>query len=279
MKAMKQIAHIAIGIVLYCCVAARGQDELQGVFSNEAEEFKTATLMVHESGNATFHAAAAGVIGKWSYDKPSTTLTLDDGDPGSNKDSSIRFTFDAKNRTYTLLGDETEARVDSSRTLHYVTAPSLRLTLEAVYARYLQAIETEDAKLLLAVLPAARMTDLKRTFAVNGMTFPDDYFSIFKKFSPNMPPTAKLRFIGITESEGLANLVYIGDMNGYLRKTTSEKRFLIIQFEKESSGWKYGAITDPPLQLVPDLKAQLSAGVLDFLKNKPFSAEKIELRP
>lgn len=159
------------------------------------------------------------------------------------------------------------------------TIPPLRQTLEDVYSNYLRSIEIEDAKLLLSVLPAARIADMKRVFAANGMTFPNDYFSSFKKFSPTMPPTAKFRIIGVTESERYANLVYVGNMNGYLRKTTSEERFLVIQFEKDSDGWKYGVIIDPPLQLVPDLKAQLAAGTLDFMKAKPFSAERIELKP
>ncbi|NLB55331.1 MAG: hypothetical protein GX811_06120 [Lentisphaerae bacterium] len=120
-KTIKQIAYIAIGIALYCSVVARGQDELQGVFSNEAEGFNTVTLMVHENGDAYFHAAVAGVIGKWSYDKPSSILTFNYFYPGPNKDASMHFTFDSKKRTYTLTGDGTETSTYSSQTLHYVT--------------------------------------------------------------------------------------------------------------------------------------------------------------
>lgn len=118
---MKLKSRIAIGIILYCSLAAYGQEELHGVFSNEAEGFKTVTLMVHERGDAYFHAAVAGVIGKWSYDKPSSILTFDYFDPGPNKDSSVRFKFDAMKRTYTFVIDGTETTADSSRTLHYVT--------------------------------------------------------------------------------------------------------------------------------------------------------------
>lgn len=118
---MNRIAHIALGIFLYCLATARGQEEFHGVFSNEAEGFKTATLIVHESGDAYFHAAVAGVIGKWSYDKPSATLTFDYYDLGPNRDSSIKFTFDPKKRTYTFVSAVTETTTDSSKTLHYVT--------------------------------------------------------------------------------------------------------------------------------------------------------------
>lgn len=139
MKTMKQIAHIAIGIALYCSVTARGEEELRGVFSNEAEGFYTVTLMVHEGGDAYFHAAVAGVIGKWSYDKPSSILTFDYFDPGPNKDSSMRFKFDSKKRTYTLIGDGTETRTDSSKTLHYVT--------NAIPEQLIQAFKTYPEEL------------------------------------------------------------------------------------------------------------------------------------
>lgn len=118
---MKQIAHIALGIALYGAMTACGQEELQGVFSNQAEGFNLLTFMVHESGCAYFHAAVAGVIGKWSHDKTSAVLTFDSFDPGPNKDSAIRFKFDPAKRTYTLAGDGTEPRTDSAPTLHYLT--------------------------------------------------------------------------------------------------------------------------------------------------------------
>ncbi|MFA7235183.1 MAG: hypothetical protein WC076_13850 [Terrimicrobiaceae bacterium] len=118
---MKQIANIALGIFLYCSATARGQEELHGVFSNEAEGFKIVTFMVHESGYAYFHASVAGTIGEWSYDKPSSILTFECFDPGSKKDVTIKFTFDSKKRTYTFVGDQTTERTDSSKTLHYIT--------------------------------------------------------------------------------------------------------------------------------------------------------------
>lgn len=121
MKTIKQIANIAIGIFLFFSATVRGQDELHGVFSNEAEGFKIVTVMVHDSGYAYFHAAVAGAIGKWSYDKKVSILTLDYFDPGPNKDATIKFMFDPKKRIYTLVGDISETTADSSRTLHYVT--------------------------------------------------------------------------------------------------------------------------------------------------------------
>lgn len=156
---------------------------------------------------------------------------------------------------------------------------ALRDTLERVYSDYLGAVEREDARLLLAVLPSARIADLKRTFETNGKRFPDDYFSAMRTYAPKMPPTAKFQFLATTDSARYANLIYMGDMNGYLRRDTGERRFLIVQFEKENDGWKYGVVIDPPVSLVPDLERQLEVGQLHFITRRPFVAEKIELRP
>ena len=59
-------------------------------------------------------------------------------------------------------------------------------------------------------------------------------------------------------------------MNGYLRSDTGERRFLIVQFEKDNDGWKYSVVID--------LEKQLGAGQLNFTMHKPFAAERIEPR-
>jgi hypothetical protein len=132
--------------------------------------------------------------------------------------------------------------------------PILKDSLEKIYSNYLESVEKEDAKLLLMVLPSARIADLKRALEMNGKKFPDDYFSVMKTYAPKMPPTGKFQFIATTESDKYANLIYVGNMNGYLRKDTDERRFLIIQFEKEKDGWKYAVVIDPPVNLSQILK-------------------------
>ncbi|MBS0658374.1 MAG: hypothetical protein JSR82_09050 [Verrucomicrobia bacterium] len=151
--------------------------------------------------------------------------------------------------------------------------------MEKTYADFLRAVAKEDASLLLAVLPAARIAELKETFALNGMNFPADYFRVMRELAPKMPPTTKFRFVAVTESAKFANLIYVGNMAGYLRKTSDERRFLIIQFERAPSGWKYAVMIDPPESLVPDLAKQLESARPDFVTKRPFAAEKIELVP
>jgi hypothetical protein len=155
----------------------------------------------------------------------------------------------------------------------------VRAELETVYAKYLQAIRSEDAEMLCSVLPAARVRDLKRVFELNGMVFPRDYFTMFKRHAPVLPPLDGFRHVAVTRSDPYANLIYVGEMNGYLRAIPSSQRFLIIQFEREQDGWKYAVITDLPVEIVPDWKRKLADGQLDFLQSRPFKAERIELKP
>ena len=178
-----------------------------------------------------------------------------------------------------LMAGFTNLRADPPSGSATNQVPILKDSLEKVYSNYLESVEKEDAKLLLMVLPSARIADLKRALEMNGKKFPDDYFSVMKTYAPKMPPTGKFQFIATTESDKYANLIYVGNMNGYLRKDTDERRFLIIQFEKEKDGWKYAVVIDPPVNLVPDFEKKLQAGQLDFIKLKPFVAEKIELHP
>ncbi|HPQ39725.1 MAG TPA: ankyrin repeat domain-containing protein [bacterium] len=151
--------------------------------------------------------------------------------------------------------------------------------LEDVYTNYLNALAREDARQLLSVLPAERIEALSQSMKMNGMAFPDDYFTVVKELSPPLPPVRILRYIGISTSGKNANLIYIGDLKGFLRKTESEDMFLMICFVKESDQWKFASIHDFPLSIVPDLESKLAKNDRDFLENQPFSAETPEDPP
>ncbi len=159
------------------------------------------------------------------------------------------------------------------------TTAVLREKLEAVYSKYLRALDKEDGELWLTLLTADRIAELKSAAELNRMKFPKDSLRFLKLNGLVLPPTAKFKFIALTESKRFANLIYVGNMNGYLRQRVDEQRFLIIQFEKENDAWKFGATLDPPTSLVPKLEEKLSSGKLDFLNSKPFTPEKIDLLP
>ncbi len=108
-------------ILLCCSLTACAREELHGVFSNQAGGFETVTFMVNEDGYAYFHASVVGFIGKWTYNNWSSVLTFEYFDPGTNRDGSLRFVFDSKSRSYTLVYDGASGRTDSSEPLHFIT--------------------------------------------------------------------------------------------------------------------------------------------------------------
>ncbi len=155
----------------------------------------------------------------------------------------------------------------------------LRATLERVYTDYLVAIDREDPKLLTSVLTDERKKEYAEVWRINNLgKFPDDFFKT-KHLMPNMPPTTYFQFVAMTKSETHANLIYIGNMKGYLKKTSDDRRFLIIQFKKEDDGWKYLVVVDPPASMVPNVDDRIRNDQLYFLKMKPFKAEEIPLVP
>jgi len=154
----------------------------------------------------------------------------------------------------------------------------LRPTLEKVYADYLSSIEHEDPALLSTVVTSTRLNNLQVAFESNGMKFPKDFFAMLKKSGPKLPPTSLFHYIATSSGGPYANLIYGGNMNGYLNKTQNGERFLLIQFEKEGGAWKYSVILDPPLELVPDLQAEINSKELSFLNTPPFKPDRIEAR-
>jgi len=158
--------------------------------------------------------------------------------------------------------------------------PALRATLEKVYTSFLDAVDREDPILLMSVLTEERMRMYGDALKQNRLgKFPDDYFRAFKPIMPKMPPPNRFRYVAVTEGDKYANLIYVGNMNGFLRKTQDQQHFLVIQFEKEKGNWKYSIVVDPPANTVPHLEDRLAKNQLYFLKFKPFKPEKIELLP
>ena len=71
---MRRFAFIAL--LLTTAISDAAEKEYTGVFSNEAEEFETVTLMIHDGGLAFFSAGVSGQIGEWDFDKHSLTLSI-----------------------------------------------------------------------------------------------------------------------------------------------------------------------------------------------------------
>lgn len=113
---MKPINIIVLGLLLSLSITACSHNEMYGVYSNEAEGFKTVTLMVDKSGYAYLQAALIGIYGEWSYNETSSILTIQCFNPESNKDFSIQAKFNPELRSYTYPAEKNE-----QTNLHYMT--------------------------------------------------------------------------------------------------------------------------------------------------------------
>lgn len=111
---MKWTSRLVFGVLLWWGASAGARPAILGVFSNEEGEFKTVTLMVHRSGYAYFHAAVMGTIGEWKYDAKRLELTLTCYDPQANREESLKFAFDAREKAYWIMDPETGLRATDS---------------------------------------------------------------------------------------------------------------------------------------------------------------------
>ncbi|MEM9015619.1 MAG: hypothetical protein AAGC68_01300 [Verrucomicrobiota bacterium] len=126
-----------------------------GVFSNEAEEFNTVTVMIHEGGLAYFHAALVGMIGEWTLDQESSKLSLRFFNPSKIEYQALDFQFDAKTRTYGIVRTEEDLKKDPPFELRFISDEMPEGMLEAFEA-YPETIKRSKAQAI------ARRESIKR---------------------------------------------------------------------------------------------------------------------
>ena len=78
-------------------------------------------MVVHESGYAFLSSPVSAVIGKWTYDESSFTLTILHEAPRLKKTQSIRFRFAPDERSYSFVDDQDDGPVDRNGTLYFIT--------------------------------------------------------------------------------------------------------------------------------------------------------------
>ncbi|MDF7802039.1 hypothetical protein P4C99_21385 [Pontiellaceae bacterium B1224] len=137
-------------------------EELYGIFSNEAEGFKTYTLMVHENGQACFITSIAGIFGNWSYNKSSSILLFDFFNPEENKNSQIKFEFDSEQRLYKFSKDKS----NSSDSLHYITNAFPETVIQA-FQKYPEELKNQRKR---ARISEERRRKLAEEFVAEGYT-------------------------------------------------------------------------------------------------------------
>ena len=117
-------SHLALVVALLAVATSctsKKKHTHTGVYSNEAEGFKTITVMIHEDGLAYFHAAVMGTMGEWEFDKSSSTLSIKVIDPSSTREETLKLTFDGEDRTYTMVRPGGGGGHGAGNPLHFIT--------------------------------------------------------------------------------------------------------------------------------------------------------------
>jgi hypothetical protein len=107
---------------------------LLGVFSNEAEGFKIVTVIIHEDGLAYLHASVSGQTGEWSFDEPSSRLSLKIFDPSTVEYQTVDLRFDKKSRTFGIIRPDDGDKKDQSDELHFISDEIPKEMIEAFKA-------------------------------------------------------------------------------------------------------------------------------------------------
>lgn len=138
-------------IASFCLVGASLAEEKPkrhlGVFSNEAEEFKIVTVMIHEGGLAYFHAAVSGQIGEWKFDETVSTLSMKFLDPSTMEEQELKLRFDEETRSYDLIKPGTEVANNPPYELHFISneIPDSMVEAFKAYPTQIKKIKTQVA--------------------------------------------------------------------------------------------------------------------------------------
>jgi hypothetical protein len=125
------LGFLFIFIFLIFSGTANGNSDLIGVFSNKEDGFQVLSLFVHKGGNGFLNDGVGGSIGKWTFNRSSSTLSFKFHDLSMNVERVVQFLYDQENRTYTIILDKTGVNSDPGNTLHHVSDTIPRELIQA----------------------------------------------------------------------------------------------------------------------------------------------------
>lgn len=144
---MRSILIIASLCLVGASLAEEKPKRHLGVFSNEAEEFKIVTVMIHEGGLAYFHAAVSGQIGEWEFDGTASTLSMKFLDPSTMEEQELNLRFDEKTRSYDLIKPDKDVANILPYELHFISdeIPDKMIAAFKAYPAQIEKIRAQVA--------------------------------------------------------------------------------------------------------------------------------------
>ena len=145
---------------------------------------------------------------------------------------------------------------------------ALRQPLEATYQAWRSAMVRKDISAWQRVTAAHRVMEVRNRIVSEQRPFPAAVFDI-----PAAPPALDgLRFLEVARNGRTAKASYFGRVNFGVGGAPTEN-LLVLSFVQAGGGWQYDRADFVNLSALPEVRRELAAGDLRYLRETP------EIRP
>ena len=140
----------------------------------------------------------------------------------------------------------------------------LRATLESSYNAWRDAVIRKDAAAWQRTTAPHRRMEVKNRILSEKRGFPATVFDL-----PAPPPTIEgLRFLEAAQNGPTAKASYFGKIDFGVGGAPSEN-LLVLSFVRGAGGWLYDRADFVNLSALPEVRKELAAGELKYLKETP----------
>ena len=141
---------------------------------------------------------------------------------------------------------------------------ALRPALEQTYNAWRDAIVRQDAASWQRVTASHRRIEVQNRITSQKLPFPQALFKL-----PTLPPTLKgLSFLEAKQNGPTATAAYFGKIDFGVGGTPTQN-LLVLAFVSENGDWLYDRADFVNLEALPEVRRELAAGELKYLKETP----------
>ena len=143
---------------------------------------------------------------------------------------------------------------------------ALQKTLADVYGQWRNAIVRKDITRWQAVTAQHRQVAVRNRIFSERRAFPSAVFNV--PFAP--PSLARLRPLRVEAKGAAAKAVYFGKVDFGVAGEAPTENLLVLNFLNEGRGWKYDEAEFVNLSALAEVRKQLLAGDLSYVKTAEF---------
>ncbi|MCX6874129.1 MAG: hypothetical protein NTW21_10025 [Verrucomicrobia bacterium] len=140
----------------------------------------------------------------------------------------------------------------------------LRPALEKTYNTWRESIIRKDAASWQRVTATHRRVEVRNRIVAEKLPFPAAVFNL-----PAPPPALTgLRFLEAPHHGPTARASYFGKIDFGVGGSPTDN-LLVLSFVSENGGWRYDRADYVNLEALPEVRRELGAGILTYLKETP----------